>query len=78
MAENHDMIMTEVIEGGVGSMCNLGEGLIEKYTVLGEVRGAEKERINTERERKRADEAEAEIARLLEENARLKAKEVKK
>ena len=59
-------------------MCNLGEGLIEKYTALGEVRGAEKERINTERERKRADEAEAEIARLLEENARLKAKEVKK
>ena len=79
------MIMTEVIEGGVGNMCNLGEGLIKKYTALGVAQGAERERINTERERKRADEAEnradeadAEIARLLEENARLKAKEVKK
>ena len=57
-------------------MCNLGEGLIEKYTALGVAQGAEQERINTERERKRADEAEAEITRLLEENARLKAKEV--
>lgn len=76
LAENHDMIMTEVIEGGVGSMCNLGEGLIEKYTALGVAQGAEQERINTERERKRAEEAEAEITRLLEENARLKAKEM--
>ena len=56
-------------------MCNLGEGLIEKYTALGVAQGAEQERINTECERKREDEAEAEIARLLEENAKLKAKE---
>ena len=64
-------------------MCNLGEGLIEKYTALGVAQGAEQERINTERERKRADEAErradeaeVENARLREEIARLKAKEV--
>ena len=54
-------------------MCNLGEGLIEKYTTLGEMRGAEQERLNTERERKRADEAELENARLRQEIARLKA-----
>ena len=36
-------------------------------------RGRLAERENTERERKRADEAEAEVVRLLEENARLKA-----
>ena len=72
LAENHDMIMTEVIEGGVGNMCNLGEGLIEKYTALGEAQGAEKERLNTERERKRADEAEMENERLREEIERLK------
>ena len=53
-------------------MCNLGEGLIEKYTALGEARGDEKERINTELERKRSDYEESKIARELEENARLK------
>lgn len=58
-------------------MCNLGEGLIEKYMTLGlergEQKGMEKERLNTERERKRADEAELENARLRQEIARLNA-----
>ena len=32
----HGMIMTRETEGGIQSMCNLGEGLIEKYEARGE------------------------------------------
>ena len=32
------MIMTEEVEGGIRGMCNLGEGLIEKYEARGEAK----------------------------------------
>lgn len=32
----YGMIMTREVEGGIRSMCNLGEGLIEKYEKRGE------------------------------------------
>lgn len=32
----YGMIMTEEVEGGISSMCNLGEGLMEKYEKKGE------------------------------------------
>lgn len=35
----HGMTMTKEVEGGIRSMCNLGEGLIEKYEKRGEERG---------------------------------------
>ena len=35
----HGMIMTREVEGGIQSMCNLGEGLAEKYEARGEARG---------------------------------------
>ena len=45
LEKEHSMIMTKEVEGGIQSMCNLGEGLAEKHEKIGEARG---ERIGKE------------------------------
>ena len=39
LEKEHSMIMTKEVEGGIQSMCNLGEGLAEKHEKIGEARG---------------------------------------
>jgi len=46
----HGMIMTRETEGGIQNMCNLGEGLIEKYESRGIEKGERKSLVETYQE----------------------------
>ena len=69
LEQEYGIETTGKLREGMQSMCNLSEAIEEE--------GRRKERANTERERIRADIAEAELARLKKELEKIKAANTK-